>query len=208
MALKVIGAGFGRTGTHSLNLALEMLGFGPCHHMADVNGSDQQKAWFRAAGRGEPVNWDEVYAGFNSAVDWPTAYFWRELADYYPEAKVILTVRNSEEWFKSARETIFKTMDDTANPASFGRAVIRDKIFGGNIEDEAHVIRVLEENNADVIRSLPSTRLLVYEVSYGWPKLCAFLGVPVPAEPFPHTNTTEGFRANVLGRTAGPRPGG
>lgn len=197
MALEVIGAGFGRTGTHTLKLALEMLGFGPCHHMVDVNESEQQKAWFRAAGRGEPVNWDEVYAGYKSAVDWPTAYFWRELAAYYPDAKIILTVRNSEDWYKSARATIFNTMGQTADPASFGRAVIADKIFGGRIEDETHAIAVLEQHNADVIAAIEPGRLLEYEVADGWPKLCAFLGVPVPAEPFPFTNTTAEFVARA-----------
>jgi hypothetical protein len=197
MALSVIGAGFGRTGTHSLNFALERLGFGPCHHMEDVNGSDQQKAWFRAAGRGEPVDWDEGYAGYVSAVDWPTAYFWRELAAHFPEARIILTVRNSEEWYKSARATIFKTMGQTADPASFGRAVIETKIFGGRIEDETHAIGVLEAHNADVIRTIPPGRLLVYQTSEGWPKLCAFLGVPVPPEPFPHSNTTADFTARL-----------
>lgn len=195
MTLSVIGAGFGRTGTHTLNLALEMLGFGPCHHMEDVIKSDQQKAWFRAAGRGEPVDWDEVYAGYKSAVDWPTAYFWRELAEHYPTAKIILTVRNSEEWYKSARATIFNTMREDASPESFGRAVIANKVFGGRIDDEAHVIHVLEEHNAEVIRTIEPSRLLVYQVAEGWPKLCGFLGVPIPAEPFPRSNTSAEFQA-------------
>ncbi|MEO6394668.1 MAG: sulfotransferase family protein [Devosia sp.] len=200
MALSVIGAGFGRTGTYSLNLALEILGFGPCHHMADVNASDQQKAWFRAAGRGEAVDWDAVYAGYKSAVDWPTAYFWRELAEHFPEAKLILTVRNSEEWFKSARETIFKVSGPGSDPESFGMAVIYNKIFGGNVEDESHVIEVLENHNAAVLRAFPPSRLLSYQVSDGWPKLCAFLDVPIPNEPFPFTNTTDEFRARSLAK--------
>ena len=197
MALSVIGAGFGRTGTHTLNLALEKLGFGPCHHMEDVMASPEQKAWFRAAGRGEPVDWDEVYAGYKSAVDWPTAYFWRELADHFPDAKIILTVRNSEDWYKSARATIFNTMGQTADPASFGRAVIAEKIFGGRIDDETHAIEVLERHNADVIEAFGPSRLLDYNVADGWPKLCAFLGVPVPKEPFPHSNSTAEFQSRM-----------
>ena len=193
MALSVIGAGFGRTGTHSLNLGLEILGFGPCHHMEDVMASPQQKAWFRAAGRGEPVDWDEVYAGYKSAVDWPTAYFWRELAAHYPDAKLILTVRNSEDWYKSASATIFAT-SGTIDPESFGRAVIQDKIFGGRTDDETHAIAVLEQHNADVIAAFPPERLLIYEVKDGWPPLCRFLGVPIPVEPFPTSNSTEEFR--------------
>src|ERR1700749_3582769 len=103
MALAVIGAGFGRTGTYSLNLALEMLGLGLCHHMADVMQSEQQKAWFRAAGRGEAVDWDAVYAGSPSAVDWPPCHFWRQLAARFPDAKVILTTRDPAKWYESAQ---------------------------------------------------------------------------------------------------------
>lgn len=194
MALSVIGAGFGRTGTYSLNLALEMIGLGPCHHMADVNMSSEQKAFFRAAGSGEPVDWDAVYADYKSAVDWPTAYFWRELAEHFPDAKIILTVRNSGDWYKSAASTIL-AMSSGADPASFGEAVVGQKVFGGRTDDQTHCIEVLEANTADVIDGIPPERLLVYQVSEGWPKLCGFLGVPVPAEPFPTTNTTSEFRA-------------
>lgn len=200
MALSVIGAGFGRTGTHTLNLALEMLGLGPCHHMEDVMAHPEQKDAFRAAGRGEPVDWDAIYAGYRSAVDWPTAYFWRELAEHFPEAKLILTVRNSEDWYKSAKATIFNTMGGTSDPDSFGVAVIRKKIFGDRLDDETHVIEVLEAHNASVMRAFPPSRLLVYQVADGWPKLCAFLGVPVPAERFPHSNTTDEFRNRILNR--------
>lgn len=199
MTLSVIGAGFGRTGTHTLNLALEMLGFGPCHHMEDVNRSEAQKQLFRAAGRGEPVDWDVVYEGYKSAVDWPTAYFWRELAEHFPAAKVILTVRNSEDWYKSARATIFD-LGGTADPDSFGRAVIEAKIFGGRVDDETHAIEILEKHNAEVMDTIAPERLLVYNVTDGWPKLCSFLGAPVPSEPFPHSNTTEEFRARATGR--------
>ena len=195
MALSVIGAGFGRTGTHTLNLALEMLGFGPCHHMEDVNSNPEHRDLIRAAGRGEPVAWDVVYAGYKSAVDWPTAYFWRELAEYFPDAKLILTVRNPEDWYRSARATIFNTMGQTSDPQSFGRAVVETKIFSGRLDDETHAIEVLEAHNAEVISAFPPSRLLVYQVAEGWPNLCAFLGVPIPAEPFPHSNTTTEFRS-------------
>jgi hypothetical protein len=210
MALSVIGAGFGRTGTHTLNLALEMLGFGPCHHMDDVMKSDQQKAWFRAAGKGEAVDWDEVYAGFQSAVDWPTAYFWRELADHFPNAKVILSVRDPEKWFESASSTIFNMMGPNASPESFGVAVIRNKVFGGNVEDKAHVMATMARHNAAVKAAIPPERLLVYEVSDGWAPLCGFLGVPVPAEPFPVSNTRDSFRARLLSGGSAPptRPAG
>ena len=195
MALAVIGAGFGRTGTHSLNLALEQLGFGPCHHMEDVMASPQQKAWFRAGGRGEKLDWDEFYAGYNSAVDWPTAYFWRELAAHFPQSKIILTVRDPAAWYKSAHATIFASAGGPPDPDSFGRNVVQAKIFGGRLDDEAHVAKVMEDHNAEVTRAIPPERLLVYEAAEGWPNLCAFLGVPLPAEPFPHSNTVADFRA-------------
>jgi hypothetical protein len=161
--------------------------------------SPEQTAAFRAAGRGETKDWDALYAGYKSAVDWPTAYFWRELMAHYPDSKIVLTVRNSEEWYKSARATIFAGAGQ-GDPASFGRAVIEAKIFGGRIEDETHAIAVLERHNADVIREVPKGRLLVYQTSEGWPKLCAFLDVPIPAAPFPHSNTTSEFQARVRGR--------
>ncbi|TPM07434.1 MULTISPECIES: sulfotransferase family protein [unclassified Mesorhizobium] len=195
MALSVIGGGFGRTGTHTLNLALEMLGFGPCHHMEDVNSNPEHRDLIRAAGRGEPVDWDLVYLGYKSAVDWPTAYFWRELAEYFPDAKLILTVRNPEDWYRSARATIFNTMGETSDPQSFGRVVIETKIFGGRLDDETHAIEVLAAHNAEVVSAFPPSRLLVYQVAEGWPNLCAFLSVPIPAETFPHSNTTTEFRS-------------
>ncbi|WP_352781979.1 sulfotransferase family protein, partial [Mesorhizobium sp. M0244] len=115
MALYVIGAGMGRTGTYSLKLALEHLRFGPCHHMADVHANPEQKALWRAAGQGQLPTWDAAYAGYLSAVDWPTAHFWREVSDHYPDAKVILTVRDPEAWYDSMAQTIGLTMDAATN---------------------------------------------------------------------------------------------
>lgn len=197
MALSVIGAGFGRTGTLSLNTALELLGLGPCHHMQDVNRSDEQKRYFRAAGRGELVDWDLVYAGYQSAVDWPTAYFWRELAAHYPKAKIILTRRDPDAWYKSFSETIGTLLSTSRETESFAIAVINRKIFSGRIDDAAHCKAVFEANNADVIATVPPERLLVFEASQGWPPLCRFLGLPIPSEPYPSSNSTADFRANI-----------
>ena len=198
MSLSVIGAGFGRTGTFSLNLALELLGFGPCHHMDDVIQSEQQKSWFLAAGKGALVDWDEVYAGFNSAVDWPTCYFWRELAMRYPEARIILTTRDPAQWFESATRTIFQTMQNGANPESFGVTVVLNNVFGRNVTDARHAISVMETHNRAVIAAIPAERLLVYEVTDGWGPLCSFLRVPEPIEPFPRSNNVEEFQARFL----------
>jgi hypothetical protein len=200
MTLSVIGAGFGRTGTLSLNSALEILGLGPCHHMEDVNKSDVQKQLFRAGGRGERVDWARAYDGFNSAVDWPTAYFWRELDAYYPEAKIILTVRDPDAWFKSFAETIGNPAGANASPESFGVAVIRNKIFASRSEDAEYCKSVFRNHIAEVVAAIPAERLLVYEVTQGWLPLCTFLGVPVPAEPFPLSNSAADFRAMFFGK--------
>ena len=106
MALEIIGPGFGRTGTHSLKIALEHLGFGPCHHMFEVRDHPEQLPAWEAVARGEPVDWDEVFRGYRAQVDWPGARVWRELARHWPEAKVILTVRDPDEWFDSVQATI------------------------------------------------------------------------------------------------------
>lgn len=202
MALSVIGAGMGRTGTYSLNIALEILGFGPCHHMDDVNRSQDQKAFWRAAGRGKRSDWDTAYEGFRSAVDWPTAYFWRELAAFYPDAKVILTRRSPESWYKSMLGTLMEVAGPGADPNSFGVAIVHDRILGGRVDDAAHCMEVFERHNADVIAAIAPERLLVFQSTDGWPPLCAFLGVATPEQPYPATNSTEEFRAHFLGRNS------
>jgi Sulfotransferase domain len=198
MALSVIGAGFGRTGTLSMKLALEALGYGPCHHMASVVGDPAQLALWRAAAAGRLPDWDEAYAGFRSAVDWPTSFYWRELSSHYPDAKILLTVRSPESWYESMSKTVGQVIGAGNDPASFGVRIIGETIFGGRFEDRAHAIAVYERHNAEVRSAFPPERLLVFELGEGWERLCRFLGEPVPAIPFPQTNSTEEFRAKVL----------
>ncbi len=109
MSLSVIGAGFGRTGTASMKMALELLGFGPCHHMKEVTTPQQNQYWLAAA-MGQVMEWDRVFDGYGSCIDWPAAFFWRELSEYYPDAKILLTVRDSESWYQSMENTIFKVL--------------------------------------------------------------------------------------------------
>lgn len=194
MGLEVIGAGMGRTGTHSLNLALEQLGFGPCHHMADVMANPEQKALWRAAGRGVLPDWDEAYSGYRSAVDWPTAHFWRQVAAHYPKAKVVLTVRSPASWYESMQKTIALTMDESNDPDSFGVAVLSKGVFGGRFGDREHAIAVYEAHNEAVVRELGPDRVLVYQVSEGWGPLCSFLDRAIPDDPFPRTNSAREFR--------------
>jgi len=195
MALSVIGAGFGRTGTESMKLALETLGLGPCHHMTEVVADPDQVALWRAAARGELPDWDRAFAGYKSATDWPAAYFWRELSAHYPDAKVLLTVRDAESWYASMERTILKVIKGSTDPASVGVKLIGECLFGGRIDDRAHVIAVYEKNTAEVEAAFGADRLLTYHLGDGWEPLCRFLGKPVPDAPFPHTNSSADFDA-------------
>ncbi len=193
MVLSVIGAGFGRTGTESMKLALEALGKGPCHHMKEVLVDSEQIALWRSAAQGDLPEWEEAFAGYNSAVDWPTAYFWRELSEYYPDAKVLLTVRSADSWYESMTNTIFKTLKASTDPASIGLKLIGEGVFGGRLDDRAHAIAVYEKNIADVQAAFTRERLLTYHLGEGWEPLCQFLGEPVPNIPFPRSNPREQF---------------
>jgi hypothetical protein len=209
MPIQVIGAGLGRTGTLSLKAALEELGFAKCYHMVEVLAHRNDARIWDAAARGEPVDWDALFAGYQSTVDWPSCSFYKELSERYPGAKVILTVRDPERWYDSARQTIYFVRN--AMPRWVGafmprmRAFVRmvDRIiwtgtFQGRFEDRAFAIEVFKRHNDEVRREVPADRLLVYDVREGWGPLCAFMGVPVPdGKPFPHLNDAVEFRARI-----------
>jgi hypothetical protein len=202
MGLSVIGAGFGRTGTMSLKLALEQLGFGPCHHMVEVFKAPQSIGWWEAAADGEP-DWERIFDGYGSAVDWPTATFYEGLAQAYPDAKVILTRREPKAWVKSTQATIF-ARPPADPPSDFDRMIgkVIGRLFDGRMRDEDHLAAVFERHNAEVVERIPPERLLVYEVADGWAPLCAFLGVAVPEGPMPKVNSTEAFQARSAGAPA------
>ena len=193
MTLKIIGAGFGRTGTSSLKLALETLGFGPCYHMSEVLlVAGRLKQWMRAAD-GAP-DWDATFDGYQATVDWPAATYWRELADYYPDAKVILSTRDPEKWFESTQETIlsprmWSLMKDTPFGEMGARTI--NALFDHDIHDHDTLIRVFKEHEEKVKAAIPPERLLVFAAKDGWAPLCDFLGVPVPDEPYPRVNSKE-----------------
>ena len=206
MALNVIGAGFGRTGTNTLKLALEMLGLGPCYHMYEVVSRPDHIATWQRAAEGDLPDWEALFDGFSSGVDWPVSRYWRELSEHYPHAKIILSERDPEAWYKSIDKTIFDTWraddvpDEFAALRNMTRSLIHDGVFAGDIEDKDHVIEVFKKNGADVRAAFGPERLLVFDPNQGWEPLCEFLGVPVPAEDFPHTNTTKDFNARRKGK--------
>jgi len=207
MTLKVIGAGFGRTGTMSLKLALEQLGFDPCYHMMEVGKRPEHDPVWLAATRRETVDWDALFSGFSAAVDWPVAAFWREMAAYYPQAKFILTERDPQAWYRSIQATIFKSLNSPpAAPAQVHRQMTRELIlertFGGRWDDEAHVIDTYLRHNQAVRDTLPDSRLLVYQTGSGWAPLTQFLDLPEPSTPYPMTNTTEQFQQRAAARAS------
>lgn len=165
--------------------------------MADVMASSEQKSLWRAAGRGVLPDWDEAYRGYRSAVDWPTAHFWRELAAHYPDAKLVVTARDPSSWYESMQKTIALTMDSSNDPESFGVSVISNGVFGGRFEDRDYAIDVYNAHNNAVADELGAGRVLTYDVSEGWEPLCEFLGVALPSQPFPRTNSAQEFRKRI-----------
>lgn len=193
MSLRVVGAGLGRTGTLSLKVALERLLGAPCYHMAEVFAHPEHIARWHAAARGQMPDWHALFAGYQAAVDWPAASFWPEIAAAFPDAIVLLSVRDPESWWRSAHDTIFPVSQ--AAPDEW-RAMV-DALFAARftpaLDDRAACIAAFERHNADVRKAVPRSRLVEWRASDGWAPLCSALGVPVPGEPFPRVNTREEF---------------
>ena len=200
--LRVIGAGLGRTGTHSLKLALERLLGAPCYHMAEVFKRPQDIPIWHAAAKGESIDWRALFAGYAAAVDWPPSAFWSQIAEVFPDAIIVLSVRDADAWWKSASSTIFATYQRGPKPDDRPgwREMITD-LFGNTFTpgflEEATAKAAFERHNAEVRKRAPANRLVEWRATDGWGPLCAALGVPVPAEPFPVSNTSEQFRARA-----------
>ena len=209
MALKIIGAGFGRTGTLSLKVALEKLGFGPCHHMKEVILNDEQTNYFYHASLGELMDWDEVFKDYQSAVDWPAIAYYKELAEKYPYAKVILSVRDASAWYDSARGTIYQV------PLNFPKWIrkifprsdrlmkmMHTTVFGppfmNRFEDKEFAMEVFNTHIKTVKKNISQDRLLVHTAKDGWEPLCEFLEVPIPEEPYPWVNDSVQFKRRIL----------
>jgi len=203
MSLRVVGAGLGRTGTHSLKDALEQLLGGPCYHMIEVFGRPDDIAVWQAAIDGAPPQWNEFLADYRATVDWPAAAFWRDIADANPDAIVLLSTRESADaWWRSANATIFEVSRrsrDGAGPVPPAHlqmiADLFSRTFTSEWTDEDAAKRAYEAHNAAVRAAVPADRLVEWHPGDGWEPLCAALGIDEPAEPFPHVNSTDEFRA-------------
>lgn len=193
--MKIIGAGFGRTGTLSLKKALEELGFGPCYHMVEVIKNWSHSKYWQAAADGRPVDWGALFEKYQSSVDYPASIFYREIYQAFPNAKILLSVRDPQRWYQSTLETIYtatkmpnwmkkvipfipKMVDD----------VVWDGIFEGRFENQEFAIEVFNQWIETTKQNIPADRLLIFDVKEGWEPLCKFLDVPVPDTPFPHVN--------------------
>jgi hypothetical protein len=204
MGLQVVGAGLGRTGTHSLQLALQQLLNGRCYHMIEVFGRpDDIPVWHRAI-NGDMPDWNEFLSDYRATVDWPAGAFWKEIWAANPDAVVLLSSRDTEGWWKSVSNTIFNIADlempvgeDAARAQKVMALDMLAKRFTPNWQDETEAKRAFEAHNADVRASVPADKLIDWHPGDGWEPICEKLGLPVPSEPFPHVNTTDEFRAMV-----------
>ncbi len=206
MSLKIVGAGFGRTGTHSLKIALETLGFGPCYHMYELVKNESHIERWKQAANGGLADWEAVFGNYHSAVGWPTCTYWRELLSEYADAKIILTVRDPEEWYDAAISTIFKAIgigrqlkdQKRRSRCEVSGKIILDRTFSGRHEDKHFVIDKYLDHIEEVRSATSKRQLLEFDVSEGWEPLCKFLNVQVPQIDFPETNTRKEFLQALL----------
>lgn len=206
MTLRIVGAGLGRTGTHSLKLALEQLLSGRCYHMLEVFDRQQDIPVWQAAAAGDAPDWNAFLGEYVACVDWPAAAFWQELAEANPDALVLLSERDVDAWWTSCSNTIFSAemLARYPDPESPGwpHDLIRAR-FTPRWRDEHEAKSAYLRHNQAVRAHVPAGRLVEWRPGDGWAPICAALGVPVPAEPFPHVNSTAEFRAMLGFDTAG-----
>lgn len=202
MTLDIVGAGFGRTGTHSIKLALEQLGFGPCYHMYEIRKDPGKLLHWQEAAKGQMPDWADVFSGYRSQMDWPGSAYWRELVAAFPEAKVILSIRDPEDWYRSIRSTILLSVTEglhlDADPVSKAASqmifdTVHRNLFQGKLDDKDSAIARFQKHIDDVRTEIPADRLLLYDVASGWGPICKFLDIEVPSSPFPKTNTVDEF---------------
>jgi hypothetical protein len=201
MSLQIVGPGFGRTGTRSLKAALELLGFGPCHHMQTLFSDPAQRGFWRTHAAGGAVDWRDVFAGFRSQMCWPGAHVWPELLQAFPEALVVFSTRPAEAWWTSYSRTVgrLRRLYPTLPlPAGVSETLdtmqmLRTRLGVDEMRDRETAIAAFNRQLAEVRAAVPAERLLVFAVGDGWAPLCAFLCIPEPDTPFPRLNDGDDF---------------
>jgi len=205
--MKIIGAGFGRTGTMSLKAALNELGF-PCYHMDEIVLKPQNLRMWAAIADGAAPDFAKIFEGYEATVDYPVCNYYKELIQLYPEAMVLLSVRDADRWYESTANTIFRTrnlpffvrhvMPFAKQYEKVTNGLVWDKVFNGRFSSRDHAISVYNDHIADVKATVPPEKLLVYSVKEGWEPLCNFLGVSIPDKPFPNVNSRDQFKRIIL----------
>lgn len=205
MSLAVIGAGLPRTGTWSLKLALEQLGFGPCYHMSEALQRPEHFPVWETAAAGGAVDWRGLFEGWGSTTDAPACHHYRELANLFPDAKLVLSVRDPDAWFASTQNTILSDGAAASHAARGATGMLRAIGWSGEdprLHDKAWMLERYERHNAEVRAFAPARRLLEFDAADGWAPLCRFLGRPVPDTPFPRVNSTDDFNTMIAARRA------
>jgi hypothetical protein len=215
MSIKIIGAGLPRTGTNTLKQSLEQLGHKHVYHMKELLVNPEKLHYWKTLDETGDTDWDALYEGYDGTVDFPGYPWYKEHMKRYPDAKVILTVRDFEAWYKSVDSTVFRAGPQTPGEkmkmmgkllfSARARNVIKcikwfKKVFfaerlQGKFGDKEFAKKFWEDHIAEVKANVPADKLLVYDVREGWGPLCKFLGVEEPAEPLPHLNKKENFKA-------------
>jgi hypothetical protein len=168
--------------------------------MVEMFGNESQIAGWTDAIEGRPVDWQALLAEYVALVDWPGGAFWPELHAAFPDALVLLSVRDPEAWYKSASNTIFLAMDNLP-PEMKGwmdsvKQLLHDR-FSDDLQNPTAMMEAFERHNAAVRAGVPASQLLEWRPGDGWEPICERLGLPVPSEPFPVTNTTDEFRSMI-----------
>lgn len=207
--MQIIGAGFGRTATTSTRMALNQLGFGPCYHMIEVFLHPSHIAQWQAAADGQPVDWRKFLGPYPSGLDYPLSAFYKEILAAFPEAKVILNVRDPERWWHSTRETIYQQVliPDWMNSIFFFHRGLKkmvddtiwQRLFNGRFLEKEYAIKIFNDHIEAVKAHVPADQLLIFDVKDGWGPLCEFLDVPIPQKSFPHMNSRNMMRLGFAG---------
>lgn len=215
MSIQVIGAGWGRTGTESLKKALEILGYNKCYHMFELMKDGSRLKYWEELDAQRSTDFAALFEGYSAAVDFPAASYYHELMQQYPEAKVVLTVRDPDKWLESASKTIlkkppqflflalrflslfFKKLGTFPKVYAYAERTVHKELLQGRLTDAEFLKAKMQEWNEEVIRTVPAERLLIYEVKDGWESLCTFLGKPIPTTPFPRANDSDAFQKRL-----------
>lgn len=218
MSIKIIGAGYGRTATKSLQLALEELGYGKCYHMEELLRNPEGVKYWKNAMDKSKVDWDSLFSEYHSIVDFPGSIYYKELYEHYPEAKVILSIRDADSWYDSVYSTIFSfdpgpalklkvlfSMPFSVKARNLFKVIMLNnksiwgKLFEGKFKDKTYAIENYNAHNEEVKKSIPPDMLLIFEAKDGWEPLCNFLGKEIPSIPFPRTNKKDDFHTWAKG---------